>query len=377
MPEAKARSRAGASCACGAADAGSAAAAVELFTEGDALYAAMLASIQGARRAVRMESYLFAGDEVGWRFAHALAERARAGVQVRLHLDAAGARSSASRSLARFLEEQGVQVKWFHRWSWRRPLRYNRRNHRKLLAIDDSVAYIGGFNVHRESSRRAFGEARWRDTHAALSGPLARDAVLLFDAFWRGHRRWTPAQRSDGASLVSNHTRACRHRVRCLYSEALAGARERVYLSTPYFVPDLLMQQRLIRAARRGVDVRLLVPARSDVPLTRWAARAFYAGLMAAGVRVYEYLPRMLHAKVLVIDGRWAALGTANFDYRSLFVNYELVLALGDARICGLLERQFLEDLARSAPVSARSLARRRWPQRLLEGIGWTVRRWL
>lgn len=368
---------AGVSCACGAPRADAAATAVELFTEGDALYAAMLASIRGARRAVRMESYLFEGDEIGWEFADALAERARAGVQVRLHLDAAGARSAASQSLARAVREQGVEVKWFHRWRWRQPLRYNRRNHRKLLVVDEQVAYIGGFNIHRESSRRVYGEARWRDTHATLSGPLVHDARALFDAFWRGHRRWTPAQRGTAASLVSNHTRGCRHRIRCLYSDAFRSARERIYLTTPYFVPDLLMQERLMRAARRGVDVRLLVPARSDVPVTHWAARAFYAALIAAGVRVYEYLPRMLHAKTIAIDGNWAALGTANFDYRSFFVNYELVLALGDAGVCGLLERQFFEDLTESVPVSVGSLARRRWPQRLLEGIGWTMRRWL
>ncbi len=350
---------------------------MELFTEGDALYAAMLDSIRGARRAVRLESYLFAADEIGWEFAYALVERARAGVRVRLHLDAVGAFGESSLALARILREQGAQVKWFHRWSWRRPLRYNRRNHRKLLVVDDRVAYIGGFNIHRESSRRVVGDARWRDTHAAVSGELVRDAAKLFDAFWRGHRRWTPAQRGGGASLVSNHTRVCRHRIRCLYSEAFAGARERIYLSTPYFVPDLLMQQRLMKAARRGVDVRLLVPSRSDVPLTRWAAHAFYAALIAAGVRVYEYLPRMLHAKTVAIDGRWAALGTANFDYRSFYLNYELVLAAADARVCGLLERQFLDDLTESLPVSAGRWARRRWQQRVLEGVGWAMRRWL
>ena len=349
---------------------------VELFTEGDALYAAMLASIRGARRGVSMESYLFAGDEIGWEFARALAERAKAGVEVRLHLDAAGALGGSSLSLVRFLRERGARVKWFHRWSWRRPLRYNRRNHRKLLVIDDRLAYIGGFNIHRESSRRCYGDARWRDTHAAISGALVLDTATLFDAFWRGHRHWMPAQ-GGSASLVSNHTRNCRHRIRCLYSEAFAGARERIYLSTPYFVPDLLMQQRLMAAARRGIDVRLLVPSRSDVPITRWAARAFYAALIAAGVRVYEYLPRMLHAKTVAIDGRWAALGTANFDYRSFFLNYELVVAVGAARVCALLERPFLHDLTQSLPVTAGSWARRRWPERPLEGVGWTMRRWL
>lgn len=348
---------------------------VELFTEGDALYTAMLASIRGARHAVRMESYIFASDEIGWQFAEALAERAAAGIDVRLHLDAAGAWRSSSLALQRHLRERSVRVRWFHRWSWRQPLRYNRR---KLLVVDERVAYVGGFNIHRESSRWIHGTSRWRDTHAELSGSLASDAAKLFDAFWRGHRRWMPAQHGGRAtSLVSNHTRTCRHQIRCLYSEAFASARERIYLTTPYFVPDLLTQRRLMNAARCGIDVRLLVPSKSDVPITRWAAHAFYSELMSAGVRIYEYLPRMLHAKTVVIDGRRATLGTANLDYRSFFLNYELILVMKATRECELLEQHFLEDLTESQQIIANTWARRRWAKQLLEGVGWAMRRWL
>ena len=351
---------------------------IRLFTEGDMLYAAMLASIRGARHAIRLESYIFASDEIGWQFAEALVERAAAGINVRLHLDAAGAWRNSSLALQRHLRERGVQVRWFHRWRWRQPLRYNRRNHRKLLVVDEHVAYIGGFNIHRESSRLVYGASRWRDTHAEISGPLVNDAAQLFDAIWRGHRRWMPAQHSGRAtSLVSNHTRTCRHQIHCLYSEAFTSARERIYLTTPYFVPDALTQQRLMKAARRGIDVRLLVPSKSDVPITRWAAHAFYGALISAGVRIYEYLPRMLHAKTVVIDGRRATLGTANLDYRSFFLNYELLLAMAGPRECALLEQHFFEDLSESRPIVADTWARRRWAGKLLEGVGWALRRWL
>jgi cardiolipin synthase A/B len=359
-----------------AADPPTAPMGIALFTEGDALYAAMLESIRGARLIVRMESYLFVNDEIGREFAAALVERAQAGVEVRLHLDAAGAWGNGSTSMERHLRERGVALKWFHRWNWRRPLRYNRRNHRKLLVVDDQLAYVGGFNIHRESSRRFYGDARWRDTHASISGALALDAAKLFDVFWHGHRHWKPTL-SGNANLIPNHTGKCRHRIRCLYSDAFAGARERIYLTTPYFVPDLFMQQRLMNAARRGVDVRLLVPSQSDVPLTRWAAQAFYAALITAGVHVYEYLPRMLHAKTIVIDGRWSVIGTANFDYRSFFLNYELVLAVREAGFCAQLERQFHADLCQSSSVASGRWAERRWWRRLLEFVGWTVRRWL
>lgn len=132
----------------------------QLFTEGDELYAAMLAAIAGAEREVTLESYIFADDEVGRRFAEALAERARAGVRVQVHLDAAGSLFWVSRRLERFLRTGGVALRWFHRWNWRQPLRYNQRNHRKLLVVDRHRAFLGGFNIHRESSRIHYGERR-------------------------------------------------------------------------------------------------------------------------------------------------------------------------------------------------------------------------
>ncbi len=349
----------------------------QLFTEGDALYEAMLASINSATTAVRMESYIFASDEIGWKFAKALARSADGGVDVRLHLDAAGAWGTSA-ELQRYLRNHGVQLRWFHRWSWRDPLRYNRRSHRKLLVVDERLFYVGGFNVHRESSRQAYGELRWRDTHASVSGALAGDAARLFDAFWRGHRRWVPPQRGVGElQLISNHSRACRHLIRCHYAAAFASAKEHIYLTTPYFVPDLSTLRQLLACARRGLDVRLLVPSKSDVPIAQWAAHALYASLTSAGVRIYEYLPRMMHAKTVVIDQRWATVGSANLDYRSFFINYELLLTTTAPDDCERLSQQFCEDMSASRPVVGDSWSKRAWTNRFFEAIGRALRRWL
>ncbi len=349
----------------------------EIFTEGDQLYKSMLASIATAQQRVDMESYIFADDEVGWWFAEALAERARAGVKVRLHIDAAGSLFWSSRRLENFLRQKGVEVRWFHRWSWRQPWRYNRRNHRKLLIVDNRLAYLGGFNIHRVNSFAVYGEKRWRDTHVAMQESLALVAAELFDAFWCGHRRWLPDTSLSSSSLVHNHTLTCRHRLRCIYSTAFASARRHVYLTTPYFVPDHITQRGLKAAARRGVDVRLLVPRKSDVRVAQWAARSAYAGLLAAGVHIYEYLPRVLHAKTVVVDGNWAMVGTANLDYRSLFVNYELNLVTGDPDLSSKLERQFLDDLDVSECIPPARWGRRGWKARLSETVAWIARRWL
>lgn len=349
-----------------------------LFTEGDDLYEAMLEGIQSARQSIRLESYIFADDVVGRRFADALVEKVRAGVIVQLHLDAAGSLFWISRELERYFKQHGIKIRWFHRWSWRHPWRYNHRNHRKLLVVDGQQAYLGGFNIHKENSRAVFGELRWRDTHVAIHGALVAQAARLFDDLWSGAREWYPPNEKNGNSvLLSNHSIRCRQQVRCLYRDTLDGARHSLYLTTPYFVPDLRIQKGIMDAARRGVDVQLLVPRKNNVPLARWAAQAAYANLLEAGVRIYEYLPRMLHAKTAVVDGAVAIIGTANLDYRSFSVNLELNLFTRDTELCSHLRDQFSKDLTESEEVISGKWARRPWSRQLCESVGWMARRWL
>jgi len=352
--------------------------AIHLFTEGDLLFDSMLAAIANAKHDVQMETYIFADDEVGRRFTGALSERANAGVQVRLLVDALGSMFQFYRSLGPELEQAGVQVRHFHRWYWREPLNYNRRDHRKLLVVDGEEAFLGGFNIHRQSSKRYFGAARWRDTHASFQGRLAQQAAALFDAFWRGEKHWLPSEDERvNSHLVPNQSRACRQRLACIYDDALDNAVEQVCLTTPYFVPDHRTQKALLSAVKRGVEVRLLVPHNSDVRLARWAANAVYSHLLDAGVKIFEYLPRMLHAKVAIVDGKWATLGTANLDYRSLFQNYELNLVSSDPDLCRRLQMQFEADLIEASAVCATRWRQRRWVPRLAELLGWSVRRWL
>lgn len=351
---------------------------MEAYADGDGLYAAMLESIAGARRTICLESYIFADDEVGRRFAEALARRAREGIEVRLHLDAAAWLVWGSRSLRRFLKSSGVRVRWFHRWSWREPLRYNRRDHRKLLVVDGECAYIGGFNIHRESSAAAVGERCWRDTHLRLCGAPGRQAGLLFEAFWGGRSRWSPARTATASTaLIPTPSHGCRNRMRRVYGKLIGAAREWIAVSTPYFVPDRPMQRALLAAAARGVEVRVLVPAKSDVPVAAWAARAGYGALLAGGVRIFEYQPRMLHAKVLLADGDWATVGSANLDYRSLWLNHELTVLTRDVPLCAVLGRQFDADLAVSREVDLGRWRRRAWSGRVAESVGWAARRWL
>ena len=356
--------------------------AFRLFVEGDDLYDAMVTAIERAERSVRMESFIFAADEVGRRFAAALAARARVGLDVRLHLGSFGSGFRAFRGLQRELEGAGVRFRWFHPFRLRRPLEYLQRNHRKLLVVDGREAFLGGFNVRRLNSRALHGETRQRDTQVSVAGELAILAAALFDRLW--HRQEQPRAeaipedaRGVEALLVPSYSRHCRQRLACLHAGLIENARRHVYLTSPYFGPGTVVDAALQSAATRGVDVRLLVPRRGDPPAAGWATRAAYGPLLGAGGRIYEYLPRKLHAKTSVIDGEWSVVGSANLDYLSLFANQELVLMARDPTLADALHAQYRRDLGDAAEVAPSAWARRSWCERGLEALGRAARRLL
>lgn len=351
---------------------------IAVFTEGDDLYDDMLWHISRAEESIRLECYIFGNDSVGRQFADALIERAHAGIRVQLHLDTLGSLSMSMSDLPEQLRAAGVELRWFNPWKWKRLLKLNRRNHRKLLVVDSRTAWLGGFNIHEESSRRQCGAECWRDTQVRLKGPLAREAAEFFDRLWRGERQWRARVEPQApAFLVSNHNFRQVHRFRRLLKRRMRNAKDRIWLTTPYFMPDHKTQHEMARAAQRGVDVRLLVPYKTDRPVTQWAARAAYAQLLDAGVRIYEYQPRLLHAKTAVIDERWSTIGTANIDYRSFYVNFELNLISRYPQLAELLAEIFLLDIESSKEVTQRTWSRRGWMIRVSELIGWMARKYL
>jgi cardiolipin synthase len=345
----------------------------------------MIAAIEAAHRSVRLESFIFAADEVGWRFGKALSAKARAGVEVRCHLDARGAATGYAPDLYRDMVESGVRLKWYRPWSWRHPSRYFQRNHRKLLVIDELEVFLGGFNIRRENSRVLYGEGRQRDTHVAVRGQLARYAAILFDRTW-DH----PERPSDGLELIAGDLSefdpqrvpnlACLiwKDIACFYGRLIGRSARHAYITTPYFCPGSMVHRAARQAARRGVDVRLLVPRDSDPPFVGWLTRSGYTSLTRDGVRVYEYLPPprgRLHAKTAVIDGEWCVIGSANLDRLSLFVNHELVLLARDRPLGDALRDQFFRDLADAAEVQPSVWAERGWAERGVEAIGWVARK--
>ncbi|HEX5037955.1 MAG TPA: phosphatidylserine/phosphatidylglycerophosphate/cardiolipin synthase family protein [bacterium] len=356
------------------------------YFEGDDYFAALERAIAGARVSVDVEVYYFAGDRVGVRFSDLLIRKASEGVRVRLIYDAIGCRGTSDDFFVK-LDHAGVQVKVFH------PLldlgvNLTRRTHRKFFLIDGTVGFLGGFNLADEYSREASGDAAWRDTGVRLDeAPLVESLRKLFSETWDGvhrkprdflRRRRHPADwGKPRAEIVPNYGWQRKSLIRQEYLSAFVHAKKSILIANPYFVPDRGLRRALRRAARRGVDVRVLTAGQSDVPIARWAGRAVYGGLLRAGVRIFEYSRRVLHAKSATADGSWYTVGTANIDHLSFFRNQEVNLFGFDPHRAFLLEAQFLKDVQYAEEVVWETWRKRSWLEKLRERVFFWMRVWL
>jgi cardiolipin synthase len=353
---------------------------VELFREGRSALDAMLAAIAAARHRVHLESYIFRADQTGQRFLKALAERARAGVEVRLLFDGVGSLGLPPAALAELREAGGDAVAFnplgriWPRWAPRR------RDHRKILIVDDEVGFMGGLNIGDEYySGAPIGGGRripWRDAHLSIRGPAVSllDAVFL-ESWFRADGPDHPetllpvpvaeAHGGEALGLLPDGPTYHRRRMRELLIRALERARTRACLVTPYFVPDSRMRRALAEAAARGVRVDVLIAGWSDHPILRWAARARLPELLAKGVRCYEFETAMMHAKLAVFDDCWAIVGTSNLERQSLQHSYEVNLLAEGGELPHQLTRLVDEDLAVASAITLDSLSARLWWTRL------------
>jgi cardiolipin synthase len=350
---------------------------VRLLVDGGAKYTALLADVAAAQVSIDVEYYIFSPDRTGSALRDALAERARAGVRVRLLLDAVGSGKTSRRFLAS-LTEAGGQVAWFHPMRlgkfWRRPW-LNMRTHRKIVVIDGAIAYTGGINVTDEEDERLRSDA-YRDLHVRVEGEVARALQVVFVEDWAYATGNPPvlapapefAPGTCAVQVVSSGPDSQWEAIHRMHVATIHSAQRRVWLTTPYFVPGEAAMMALTSAALGGLDVRLLVPKASDSWLVTYAARSYFDELLAAGVRVYEYGPRMLHSKTLLVDDHLAIIGSANFDHRSFRLNFEVSLLFHDATVASELERTIELDLAQ-APRVRDDRDRPLWRVRLPEAL--------
>ncbi|MBN9118264.1 MAG: cardiolipin synthase [Planctomycetes bacterium] len=349
--------------------------AVKLFHEGAGAFDAMLAAVEGAEHHVHMEFFIFRPDDTGKRFIDALCGCARRGVEVRLLLDSVGSYNLPSR-LLRTLKRDGGQVASFLPIA--NPLRVNLRNHRKVLVVDGRTGFTGGLNVGDEYLGKHPKFGYWRDTHFRIEGPAVEGLQHTFLEDWyfttteavKGGTYFPGHDRAAGAALaqvVASGPDADFKAIRETYVAAILRARERVWIASPYFVPDAGLRDALLLAARSGVDVRFLGLYRPDKWLPFLAARYYWADMLAAGVKVYQYARGMMHSKYVLVDGEWASVGSANTDNRSLHLNFELNCQFFDAGVVREMEDAYLKDLASSVRIDPAVYATRPLVGRLAE----------
>ncbi|RMG90257.1 MAG: cardiolipin synthase [Candidatus Dadabacteria bacterium] len=350
--------------------------ALRVFDRVADLYDDLHQAISRAERCVHLEYYLWQPDETGLAFLDLLARKAAQGVEVRLLLDAVGSRKLAA-PLLEPLTAAGGRVGWFL------PLRglgrggaLHLRNHRKIAVVDGRVAYTGGVNIGDEYRGRWARKPPWRDTHLRVEGPAVHQLHHVFAEDWHfatgedvvAPERFPP-QRAAGSATVQVVASGPDDPARAIHAtlfHAIVSARRRVWIETPYFVPDAPILTALATAARRGVDVEILVPQRTDHPLVDRAGESFLADLLDAGVRVFRYEPGMLHSKLVVVDGRWGMLGSANMDIRSFRLNFEVNLLVLSPDLAAQIEAVYLADRRMATRFTANHVASAAWPHRVV-----------
>jgi len=351
----------------------------------------MFEAMAAARDHINIHTYILDGGEIGQRLAALLAEKVKSGVKVHVMYDSVGS-IGTPKSYFQGLRDAGVAVCEFN------PVQQvetvNHRNHRKITVVDGKVAFTGGINIsetYASSSRRARAsqdqeqdkQNGWRDTQVRVEGPVVAqfqrtfldDWALQDCGPWRDARFFPPPEARG--SIVARVVRSDPDLGESeMYAELLgriSRARSRVWLTFGYFVPDPRTKQILIDAARRGVDVAIVLPGFSDFWAPVYAGRSNYAELLAAGVRIYEWHEALMHAKTAVIDGVWSSVGSTNLDWRSFVHNYEADLILHDTGFARELERRFELDVAAAVPVDPKAWAHRPAEERLKE---WLARQW-
>jgi cardiolipin synthase A/B len=349
---------------------------VTVLRNGDEIFPAMLAAIRSAERTIDFATYVYWTGSIAPQFAGALAERASAGVEVNVLLDAVGA-AKMDRALVTRLEQAGAKVAWFRPVRWWTLHKLNNRTHRKILVVDGRVGFTGGVGIAEEWTGNGQDSRHWRDTHVRVEGPAARDLLGGFLDNWAEATQCILTGREhlpdvegfdDGVQVQVTRSTAQKGSTDAehLFYAAIACARERLWLTTAYFAPRQAFVDALCAAVGRGVDVRVLVNGpHIDKETVRQAGRRSYDALLACGGRIFEYQRTMLHAKVLVVDSAWATVGSINFDNRSFALNDELNLSVRDRAVVAEFEKHFLADVDdaveldlarwRARPLSARA----------------------
>jgi cardiolipin synthase len=342
---------------------------VKSLVNGDQIFPAMLEAIADARNTICFETFIYWSGDIGQQFQAAFIAAATRGVTVHILLDWAGSRRMGSRMLEH-MRAAGVQIRIFHPLSWYHLARMNNRTHRKLLVIDGHTGFTGGAGIADQWTGDAGDPQHWRDTHFKVIGPVVAQMQAVFLDNWikttgevlHGDNYFPqiePTGKMDAQMFGSSQSSGS-DSMHLLVLLAITAARKTIDIGNSYFVPDRLLKKALLDACKRGVKVRIVLPGpHMDSPLVRYASRAAWDELMSGGVELHEFMPTMFHCKVMIVDGQWVSVGSANFDMRSFRLNYEANLNVFSELLAQELTAAFAADIGRS-----RKFVRKLWRKR-------------
>lgn len=374
---------------------------VSLLIDGPATYAAMFKAVENARDHINIETFIFEGDEMGSKFANLLLQKQSEGVQVNIIYDSVGS-SGTPGSFFDHLKDGGIHVLEFNpvnpaKFFWRRFLRWQptHRDHRKILIVDGKVAITGGVNISSVYSSRLSGREDkeekiipwWRDTDVQIEGPAVAELQKLFLDTWQrekgphlAERNFFPQLKETGGDLVQvvGSTPGAEKRITfIMYVSALTFSNNSVHLTSSYFVPDKQTLKALTDAARRGVDVKIILPNESDSSMALYAGRFYYSKLLNAGVKIYQRRNAILHAKTAVIDGVWSTVGSTNMDFWSFLRQDEVNAIILSRDFSVAMEKMFVRDLEESEQVKLEEWKGRPLFPRIREWLAHLISRWL
>jgi cardiolipin synthase len=349
---------------------------VVVLRDGKESYPAMLEAIASAKHFIFIEFYIWRGDQTGWRFADALMERSRNGVQVRAVFDGFGC-LDVDPLIFDTMRLSGIEVIEYRPLApWRPNWGLFRRNHRKILVVDNRIGFVGGINLADVYASVGHGGEGWRDNCVRLEGPVVRDISRLFLNTWNQltdaaaavelPELELPATAGDKqVAILANNEFSQRFRIRRSYIHAINRAERTIRLANAYFLPDRNIRRALYRAARRGVEVKIMLPSKSDVPFIGWATCHLYARFLRRGIRLFEWTRSMFHSKTATIDEVWSTVGSYNLDHKSLRHNLEVNCVVVDPEVGLEMANAFDEDTMLCTEITVREWKQRSWPSRL------------
>jgi cardiolipin synthase len=356
---------------------------VQGLENGDEIFPAMLAAIRDARQTITFETYIYWSGDIGWVFARALEERARAGVKVHVLLDWLGSQKIDEAMLTE-MRASGIEIEHYHPLRWYNLGRMNNRTHRKLLVVDGKIGFTGGVGIADPWAGDAQDADHWRDSHYRLEGPAVAQMQAAFMDNWiktsgkvlQGAEYFPPlAPVGDAlAQVFTSSPSGGGDSMQLMYLLAITAAEHTIDLAAAYFVPDDLTRQAIRSALARGVKVRILVPGKKvDALVVRQASRSEWGELLLAGAAIYEYQPAMFHCKAMIVDSQLVSVGSTNFDNRSFRLNEEANLNVYDKAFAERLEDVFEQDLEQSRRITYESWKSRPWYVKAMEKLSSTI----